>query len=180
MKTLRHPGFADFLADSKELEKQLLRDNAPAVRQSHTPRETLMGYRIGEEVFEDLGLEAETHPSDFIAVGDIADDDLLAAYRDSPEDAYNRMIDHFMLPMNEEDPVEPADDVEALVAKYQDRVEQDEAALAGPEPVVANDAAESIEHVLFAAYVVSLARAKSRRDDRRHVRGVRASHGRRL
>lgn len=133
MKNARHPGFADFLADSKEQEKQLLRDNGPAVRQSHTPRETLMGYRIGEEVFEDFGLEAETHPSDFLAVGDITEDHVLSVFRDSPEDAYNRMIDHYLLrSTSDEEAVGLPDDIEALVERYHDRIEQDEAAAATP------------------------------------------------
>ena len=143
MKNARHPGFADFLADSKEQEKQLLRDNAPAVRQSHTPRETLMGYRIGEEVFEDFGLEAETHPSGFIAVGDLAEEDILSVYRDDPEDAYIRMIDYHLqmdkLRKEVDELVNLPDDVETLIERFHDRVEQDEAAAAMPiKPELAN------------------------------------------
>ena len=53
-------------------EERLLRDNAPVRRQSHTPHECL-GYRIGTEIFEDRVLDAETHPSNFVPVEEIAD-----------------------------------------------------------------------------------------------------------
>lgn len=178
----RHSGFAEFLAQSKELEKQLLRDNGPAVCQSHTPHETLMGYRIGEEVFEDLALETETHPSGYVRVSELSDEGVSAFYADDPEDAYIRMIDHLSLPLASA--VEAAimpDDVEALVTRFQDRIERDEGeTVAAGQPAPTHDPVDDIEKALFAAYVASLATAKKRRDERRHVRGIRASHGKRI
>jgi hypothetical protein len=86
-----------FLSEMEE--KRLLADNAPVAKCSFTPHESLMGYEYGTEVFDDGSLDPETHPSDFVAISDLTEADLMAAHGDTPEDAYIRMIDHLSLPL---------------------------------------------------------------------------------